>query len=265
MRGGKCRQGLTDAHCHIGTEKELTERIREGIRSVICAGSPKEAERLNELIKRPGGAQTIIPAAGLHPWNSGRYRTEEMFPFMEKWTVTGEIGMDTLWCDVPLKVQREAFECQLAFAMERRKPVVLHTKDQEEEIARIIQRYPNRYLVHWYSCEKYLEQYLEQDCFFSIGPDVSWNPIVQKVARCVPKDRILIETDGLGAVEWAWEERKKQEKENIWAHGILPRITVQEALDETLKMMGQIRGEEIEILLNTICENLKKFMPDIYN
>ncbi len=259
MRGGKCRQGLTDAHCHMGTEKELTERIREGIRSVICAGSPKEAERLNELIKRPGGAQTIIPAAGLHPWNSGRYRTEEMFPFMEKWTVTGEIGMDTLWCDVPLKVQREAFECQLAFAMERRKPVVLHTKDQEEEIARIIRRYPNRYLVHWYSCEKYLEQYLEQDCFFSIGPDVSWNPIVQKVARCVPKDRILIETDGLGAVEWAWEERKKRGIMESQLHMVMQKFTVRGSLEQTLQEAARLREMDTDALLRDAAANLRRF------
>lgn len=140
--------GLIDAHAHIGTEEEIRERIRDGIPSVICAGSPKEAEQLKRLFNRFEVHPVIIPAAGLHPWNSDKYRAEEMFPFMEEWPVMGEIGLDTLWCDVPLNVQKEAFECQLDFAVKKRKPAVLHTKEQEAEIAGIPRRYPNRYLVH---------------------------------------------------------------------------------------------------------------------
>ncbi len=37
-----------------------------------------------------------------------------------------------------------------------------------------------------------------------------WNPAVQKVAEQVPENRILIETDGMEAVDWAYEEGKKQ-------------------------------------------------------
>ena len=51
-------------------------------------------------------------------------------------------------------------------------------------------------------CEEYLEEYLALDCYFSVGPDVWWNPAVAQAARRVPRDRILVETDGLGAVQW---------------------------------------------------------------
>lgn len=37
-----------------------------------------------------------------------------------------------------------------------------------------------------------------------------WNPAVQKVAEQMPENRILIETDGMEAVDWAYEEGKKQ-------------------------------------------------------
>ena len=59
--------GLIDAHAHIGTEEEIRERIRDGIPSVICAGSPKEAEQLKRLFNRFEVHPVIIPAAGLHP------------------------------------------------------------------------------------------------------------------------------------------------------------------------------------------------------
>ena len=254
------RRGVTDAHAHMGREEEIRERIREKIPSVICAGSPKEAEKLKRLFQRLKVQQVIIPAAGLHPWNSDTYRAEEMFPFIEEWPVMGEIGMDALWCDVPLNVQEEAFECQLDFAVKRRKPVVLHTKDQEAEIAGIIRRYPNRYLVHWYSCGQHLEQYLAQDCYVSVGPDVVWNPAVQEVARQVPQDRLLIETDGLGAVKWAWEEGKK--------HGIMDsqvqkeptKLTVCGSLEQTLGEVSRLRGVETDVLAEAIRQNFHRFV-----
>ena len=49
----------------------------------------------------------------------------------------------------------------------------------------------------------YLDQYLERDCFFTIGPDVRINPAVQQVVTKAPLDRLLVETDGLAAIEWA--------------------------------------------------------------
>ncbi len=250
----------TDAHAHIGTEEELRERIREGIPSVICAGSPKEAEHLSRLIRRFGAQQTIVPAAGLHPWNSDKYRAEELFSFMEKWPVTGEIGMDSLWCGVPLRVQRQAFESQLDFAVKKGKPAVLHTKDQESEIAGIIQRYPNRYLVHWYSCGQYLDRYLAQDCYISIGPDVVWNPAVQEAAREVPGNRLLIETDGLGAVKWAWEEGKKHGIMGSQSSTALYELTVCGSLEQTLWEVARLRGMEADILAEAVSENFRRFV-----
>ena len=241
-RSGEAGHILTDAHAHIGTEDEIRERIRDGIPSLICAGSPREAEKLKGLFNRFEAHPAIIPAAGLHPWNSDKYRAEKMFPFIEEWPVMGEIGMDALWCDVPLKIQKEAFECQLDFAVKRRRPVVLHTKAQEAEIAGIIRRYPNRYLVHWYSCGQHLEQYLAQDCYVSIGPDAVWNPVVQKIAGQVPEDRLLIETDGLGAVKWAWEEGEKHGIMESPFYTALPERTVYGSLEQTLRVVSRLRG-----------------------
>lgn len=40
--------------------------------------------------------------------------------------------MDSVWCDVDLKIQKEVFEKQLQFAQALNKPVILHTKGQEK-------------------------------------------------------------------------------------------------------------------------------------
>ena len=173
---------------------------------MICAGSPKEAEQLKRLFNRFEVHPVIIPAAGLHPWNSDKYRAEEMFPFMEEWPVMGKSVWTRCGCDVPLNVQKEAFECQLDFAVKSVNQRFFTPRSRRLRLPGSCEDIPNRYLVHWYSCGQHLEEYLDQDCYVSIGPDVVWNPAVQEAARQVPEDRLLIETDGLGAVKWAWEE-----------------------------------------------------------
>lgn len=132
---------------------------------------------------------------------------KQMQPFLERSTVIGEIGMDSVWCRTPLALQQEIFELQLAFACEKRRPVILHTKGGKT-VADIIRQYPNTYLVHWYSLGSGLKNYMEMDCYFSVGPGVWWNPAVRKLAGEIAADHLLIETDsiyiGRSSGKYAW-------------------------------------------------------------
>lgn len=211
---------LCDAHAHIGNEEELSGREKGQILTLLCASTPAEAELLLQRVKdsagnasgnsllppNPAAPPVLIPTAGLHPWHAAGHKVSEMLPFLPACPAIGEIGMDSVWCDTPLDIQESVFREQLARARDLDKPVILHTKGQEKKIASILKEYPNTYLVHWYSCEQFLEDYLALDCYFSIGPDVWWNPAVRRVAETVPLNRLLIETDGMNAVEWAYAE-----------------------------------------------------------
>ena len=208
---------IYDAHAHLGTKMERKIRRQTPIVSMLCAQDPKEAVLLQQLVleenlnsskeKRIKQAEGdwLVPTFGLHPWQSASYSFDDMKPFLETADIIGEIGMDSVWCDVPLSRQQLIFEQQLAFASETKKPVILHTKGQEKEIAQLIRHYPNRYLIHWYSDLNGLENFLDQDCYFTLGPDLKKNPAVQHVLESAPLDRILVETDGWSAVEWAFE------------------------------------------------------------
>ena len=57
-----------------------------------------------------------------------------MLPLLKQASIIGEIGMDSVWCDVDLEIQKEVFEKQLQLAKEWDKPVILHTKGQEKTI-----------------------------------------------------------------------------------------------------------------------------------
>lgn len=235
---------LYDGHAHIGTPGERLVRRNAGITTMICAGTPEEGKELDRLAK--GAESWIVPAAGLHPWYADRYRVEDMIPYLERFPVIGEIGLDSVWCDVPMERQRAVFEEQLALASQLGKPVVLHTKGMEREIAERIRKYPNRYLVHWYSSLDDLDLYLSQDCYFTLGPDLSVNPAVRQAAERAPIDRLMVETDGFSAVTWALGERSLEE---------LPGI-----LEANMTILAEIRGMTAEEVEEKLEENFRRFI-----
>ena len=169
---------LCDAHAHLGKDAEWEERVRREILSLVCAARPEEARRLFSRLeglpeaaegarcpgssrREPGAKGAVLPTAGLHPWYADQYMVRDMEPYIRRCPVVGEIGMDSVWCQVPLMIQEQAFREQLEMACTLKKPVILHTKGQEKAIAAILKEYPNRYLVHWYSCDAWLQEYID--------------------------------------------------------------------------------------------------------
>lgn len=199
---------LTDAHSHIRNYKILDIIKEYNIFTTVCAMSPEECLFVEQL--QADDQQRIIPTFGLHPWNADKFSIDEMMPYIEQCSAIGEIGLDSVWCDVPLEKQRDVFVKQLDIAQRRKVPVILHTKGQEKEIAEIIQNYDLTFFIHWYSCENYLELYLNKGYYFSIGPDIDKEKAVQNVALKVPIDHLLIETDGIESIAWATGKEAKE-------------------------------------------------------
>lgn len=200
---------IYDGHTHLGNREEMKIRAFHGITSMVCGTNPEESLLLESAAKEDS---LLVPAYGLHPWNSGQYQVEDMIPFIKKGDLLGEIGMDSIWCSVDLEHQRFVFLEQMKLAEKYCMPVILHTKGQEKEILDLIQPYQIPILVHWYSCEEYLEGYLEKGCFFTIGPDLYSNEAVQNVVYKADIDRLLVETDGLPALQWALNEEVRADR-----------------------------------------------------
>ncbi|ELA67724.1 TatD family hydrolase [Enterococcus faecium EnGen0134] len=142
---------------------------------------------------------------------------------------------------------KKVFERQLAFAAVNKKPVVLHTKGCEKEILSYIQAYPNHYLIHWYSSLDYQQDYIDLGCYFSIGLDLKKNPAVWQLAKAVPIDHLLIETDGLHAAEWA-------------LGGIFSEKDYVSLLEEQLKTIAEIKELSVEEVKKNTYQNLERFI-----
>ncbi len=233
---------LCDAHAHLGDALERVVRRAQNIQTMLCATDPISAIEVQTLCTAHSAFDGCY---GLHPWHSATYSIEEMKPYYAMASAIGEIGMDSVWCDVPLEIQRRTFLAQLEIAEELNLPVVLHTKGCEREIVRHIRGLKVPVLVHWFSCEDYLADYLAEDYYFTVGPDLKANPAVQQVAQYVPLDRLLVETDGLSAVSWALKEEVTAEQ--------LPGV-----ITDSLQILSEIKNISLLEAAHQIFRNYGK-------
>lgn len=195
---------LCDAHCHIDLDKQLLDLlIKYNIPATINCQSRKEWHDYSPLTK---SHPFLNISFGIHPWDVDFQEIENNLDIFQQTPIIGEIGLDSVWTTNDILLQKKMFIKQLSLATDMKKPVILHTKGMEKEIADIISYFPNRYLVHWYSSQEHLKEYIKQDCYFTVGPSLLTDDAVKQVLTTVPKDRLLIESDGLDALAWALDE-----------------------------------------------------------
>lgn len=215
--------------------RELMLRREYSVATVFSCGTPQEWEFMQNCLAEEGvpgkdGGEEFLLSFGIHPWYSNRYRPSEYREYFQNCVLVGEIGMDSVWCDVPLDIQRRIFQEQLDLAAELGKSVILHTKGQESQIAEMIRDFPGLVCVHWYSGrQEDFEKFLEAGCYFTLGPDLSdvclnvqqnvglgekalEQPILEqlekdglyrRMLREIPPERLFLETDGASAIAWA--------------------------------------------------------------
>ncbi len=192
---------------------------------------------------------------GIHPWQADDYtdrdfvvEVQTLAEVYENADAIGEIGLDSVWCDCKKEDQMTVFVEQMEIAQKLEKPVVLHFKGLEKDGLNVIEKYDLRKLIHWYSCEDFLNEFIELDCYFTVGIDVLVDKkISAQIAQEVPIDRILLETDGTEAAEWGLRRE------------VVP-FELPELLNESLAKVAKIRGVNKERLEGQLRENFFRFL-----
>jgi len=201
-----------DSHAHIdghefdADREEVIQRARSAGVSVILnvgTGDPHSGafERAVELGKTH---ESIYTAIGTHPHDARLYddAAEEKIKTLinnEHVIAWGEIGLDFHYDNSPRDVQVDVFKRQLRAARECDLPVVIHTREAESETIEILRNeYDGSGVFHCFSGSMELAQRA-----IEIGFMISFSGIVtfkkadelRAVAKHVPLDRLLIETD----------------------------------------------------------------------
>ena len=110
----------------------------------------------------------------------------------------GEIGLDYHYSPETREAQLALFAAQLEEARARDLPVVIHTREADEDTTALLREIPSRGIIHCYTgTPEFAKRYLDLGFFISISGIVTFKPAdnVRESALVVPDDRILIETD----------------------------------------------------------------------
>ena len=204
-----------DFHSHLDfykNDKELFSQLKNFSGAIVSASSDEKSFEKNlEIQKKNSLLKTnakIVTGFGIHPMNA-EFFDEKKISLYEKLCseskIIGEIGMDFCWYD---KAGKEKQEDVLRFFLEHcnktKKFCVIHTKDAEEKICRILEDYPfAKPIIHWYDGPREVfEEFLRRDCYFTFGCETARSVKIQRLLKICPKEKILAETDNPDSEVW---------------------------------------------------------------
>ena len=111
----------------------------------------------------------------------------------------GEVGLDYHWESDPgkRKEQEVIFRKFIGLAKELKKPLVIHSWDAERECFDMVKDSGLACIFHCFSGSRELAQEILQvpDFYISVSTQVIFNKGVRKLAKAVPLERLLLETD----------------------------------------------------------------------
>jgi len=201
---------LVDTHCHLADpafdadrRAVLARARRAGVGHVVVVGASVETSERAAAIARetPGLSAT----AGLHPheakdWSQAAERAVRDLLRREEVVAVGETGLDYHYDHSPRAAQRRAFEAHLALAEETGKPVVVHAREADADVAAALRNGARRALavvLHSFTGGRALfDAGMDLGAYFSLSGMITfknWKPEVPLSA--LPSNRLLVETD----------------------------------------------------------------------
>ena len=118
-----------------------------------------------------------------------------LLPFLSAW---GEIGLDYHYSPETREAQLKLFAGQLEEAKRRGLPVVIHTREADDDTLGLLREIPSRGIIHCFTgTPDAVRKFLDLGFYISISGIVTFRAAdnVRESALVVPDDRILIETD----------------------------------------------------------------------
>jgi TatD DNase family protein len=199
-----------DSHCHLadpvfaGDRDAVIERAKQaGAAALICIGASLDQAHQSEQLAHqyPG---LIAWTAGIHPHDAAEWQpshADALRSYLQRDAVAvGECGLDYHYDHSPRDVQRRVFAAQLALAKEYGKPVIVHTRDAEDDTQAMITEAGKSGILGVLHC--YTGTHTLAKAALDIGWYISFSGIItfknwtdDAILRLVPTDRLLTESD----------------------------------------------------------------------
>ena len=196
----------THAHLYYDNLKNQLAKVVEraeaaGVTQIICVGTDLPSSETSISIAEKYDA--VFATVGVHPHDAKDAPDDYLHQLRDltshsKVVAVGEMGLDYFRDFSPRNVQKEVFQSQLALARELDLPAVIHNRDADEDILKILEevRY-ERSVLHCFSSDTEMAgRAVSLGCFLSFTGNVTFGKNhTEAVLSAIPMDRIMLETD----------------------------------------------------------------------
>jgi TatD DNase family protein len=252
-----------DSHCHLADEVfeqdliDVVARARQaGVGTALCILSADEPEEVARAGSVRAAWPTISFAAAVHPHRAGAFagRPQEAAAATRgaaaeaSAVALGEMGLDYHYDFAPRDVQRDVFAAQTALARELSLPVIIHTREAAEDTLDVLRSGgagPVRGVMHCFTgTVDEARRALDLGLHISLSGIVTFpkSESLRDVARFVPADRLLVETDAPFLAPVPYRGRRN---EPAW-------------VVETLRSIAATRRDDAGALADQIASNFNE-------
>lgn len=199
---------LIDSHAHVhfpqfdDDRDAVIERARKaGLVAIVEIGTDLASSRAAMALTEQH--DFIYATVGVHPHDAKTVDADVLDELRAlarhpKAVAIGEIGLDYYHDHSPRPVQRQAFADQLTLATELELPVVIHSREAHDDVLATLQDWRGTGVMHTYAAgPERLDEVLAMGFSIGLSGPVSFSNAaqLQEVARTVPLDQLLVETD----------------------------------------------------------------------
>ena len=202
---------MIDSHCHLDYEpliSDLSNVIKRskdvGIEKLLTISTSFESfSRVKELINKD---EMIYGTIGIHPHEANKDIVnlefiEKSLKENKKIIGIGETGLDFFYNNSDKDKQLSSFKIHIEAALKTNVPLIIHSREAEEETFNILNEYKDqnlKILMHCFTgSKKFAKKLLEFNTFFSASGIITFknSKELQETFKFLPSDKILIETD----------------------------------------------------------------------
>ncbi len=253
---------LIDSHCHLNYEGlvEREEQVLDSARQRGVSGFLNISTRQSEwsdVISAAERHSDVWASVGVHPHEADAHPDLGASALVEgtkhpRVIAIGECGLDYYYDKSDRDAQRERFHAHIDAARETGLPLIVHTRDAEEDTAQILGEAVRQGgvtgVLHCFTGSAELARKgLDLGFFISLSGIVTFKNArdLQETAKWIPSDQMLIETD---APFLAPVPHRGQKCEPAF-------------VADTAVFVADLRGEDVEALGETTTANFFKLFP----
>lgn len=204
---------LVDTHCHLDFDRFDEDReamigraVEAGVRKMIVPAV--DLDDIPKLLALAEQHQWLFAAVGVHPNSTAELPTDWLaqiraYANHHKVVAIGEIGLDYYWDKAAPAVQKNALLAQMALAHELKLPVILHNREADADMLAVLRDTPqsnkkNPGVLHSFMSDwDTAVDAVDLGYYLGFTGPITYkkNDHLRNIAREMPIDRLLVETD----------------------------------------------------------------------